>query len=76
MDFHLVKQVLQVYLWGDMVIPPWAQIATTGEWNDTSWTAGGNLNTARDSGGFSVYGVVTQAMIVAGRVPPPNLSTL
>mgnify|MGYP003150649951 CR=1 FL=1 len=52
--------------------PPWAQIATTGEWNDTSWTAGGNMNTARDSGGFSVYGVVTQAMIVAGRVPPPN----
>ena len=53
---------------------PGGQIATSGEWNDTSWTATPSMNTARDSGGFSCYGTVTQAMIVAGRGPPTNLT--
>jgi len=60
---------------GGYTNPPWTQTNKSEEWNGTSWTATPNINTARDSGGFSVYGLVTQAMIVAGRVPPPN-STL
>ena len=53
---------------------PGGQIGKSGEWNDTSWTATPSMNTARDSGGFSCYGTVTQAMIVAGRGPPTNLT--
>ena len=60
---------------GGYTNPPWAQTTASGEWNDVCWTATPGINTARDSGGFSGYGLVTQAMIVAGRVPPPN-STL
>jgi len=52
---------------GGYTNPPWAQTTDSEEWNNVSWTATPGINTARDSGGFSVYGTVTQSMIVCGR---------
>jgi hypothetical protein len=40
---------------------------STDEWNGSSWSAGGNLNTGRGGGGVGIVGLQTAGLLVAGQ---------
>ena len=54
---------------GGLTTPPLSIKNTTEEWNGSSWTSGGNLNTARYNAENMAFGPGTAAAFVGGKGP-------